>query len=99
MTMETTSIAAAVISLLGSIVVALVAWGWRNEIGMVRAEIGTVHAQMETIRAEVRASIAEASAAFYKHVNGAYTKRDLCRTISDGQAERVDKLEERVNGL
>ena len=99
MTVETASIAAALVSLLGSIVVGLVAWGWRNEIGMVRAEIGTVRAQMETIRAEVRASIAEASAEFYRQVNGAYTKRDLCKTISDGLTERLDRLEERVNGL
>jgi uncharacterized coiled-coil DUF342 family protein len=99
MTTEATSIVSALISLLGSIVVGLVAWGWRGEIATLRAEIGTIHAQMETLRAEVRASIAEASAEFYRQVNGAYTKRDVCRAISDGLAERVDKLEERVNGL
>jgi hypothetical protein len=99
MTMESTSIAAASISFLGSVVVGLVAWGWRGEIGTLRAEIGTIHAQMETLRAEIRAAIAEASAEFYRQVNGAYTKRDLCKTISNGLAERIDKLEERVNRI
>ena len=51
---------------------------------------------METLRAEIRASIAEASNGFYRQVNGAYTKKDLCKTISNGLAERVDKLENRV---
>ena len=54
---------------------------------------------METLRAEIRAAIAEASTEFYRQVNGAYTKRDLCKTISNGLADRVDKLEERVNGF
>jgi hypothetical protein len=66
---------------------------------MLRDEIGTIHAQMETLRAEVRASIAEASTEFYRQVNGAYSKRDLCKTISEGLGERLDKPEERVNGL
>jgi hypothetical protein len=63
--MESTSIAAASISFLGSVVVGLVAWGWREEIGTLRAEIGTINAQMETLRAEIRAAIAEASNEFY----------------------------------
>jgi hypothetical protein len=63
-------------------VAGLVAWGWRGEIGTLCAEIGTIHAQMETLRPEIRASIAEASAELYRQVNGAYTKRDLCKTIS-----------------
>jgi hypothetical protein len=96
MTMETTSITAASISFLGSVVVGLVAWGWRGEIGTLGSEIGTIHAQMETLRAEIRAAIAEASAEFHRQVNGAYIKRDLCKAISDGLAERVDKLENRV---
>jgi hypothetical protein len=54
---------------------------------------------METLRAEIRASIAESSAEFYRQVNGSYTKRDLCNTISDGLAERLDKLEARVDGI
>ena len=85
MTMETTSITAASISFLGTVVVGLVAWGWRGEIGTPREEIGTIHAQMETLRAEIRASIAEASNGFYRQVNGANTKKDLCKTISDGR--------------
>jgi hypothetical protein len=96
MTMESTSIAAASISFLGSVVVGLVARGWRGEIGTLRAQIGTIHAQMETLRAEIRAAIAEASNEFYRQVNGGYTKRDLCETISDGLAERIDKLESRL---
>jgi hypothetical protein len=69
---------------------------WPGEIGTLRAEIGTIHAQMETLRAEIRASIAEARADFFRQVNGAYTKRDLCKTISEGLAERLDKLENRI---
>jgi hypothetical protein len=72
------------------------AWGWRGEIGTVRAEIAMIHAQMETLRAEIRAAIAEASNQFYRHVNGAYTKKDLCKTISESLAERLDKLENRI---
>jgi hypothetical protein len=96
MTMETTSITAASISFLGSVVVELVAWGGWGRWGMPRAEIGTSHPLMETLRTEIRASIAEASSAFYRQVNGTYIKRDLCKAISDGLAERVDKLENRV---
>jgi hypothetical protein len=99
MTMESTSITAASISFLGSVVMGLVAWRWRGEVGILRAEIGTIHAEMETLRAEIRASIAEASAEFYRQVNGSYTKRELCKTISDGLSERLDRLEERLNGL
>jgi hypothetical protein len=50
---------------------------------------------LEALRVEIRASNAEASAVFYRQVNGAYTKRDLCKTISEGLAERIGKLEER----
>ena len=65
-------------SLLGDRV-SLLAWGWRGEIG--------------TPRAEVRASIAEASAEYCSQVNGTFTKRDLCKTITGGLAECNDKLE------
>jgi hypothetical protein len=82
------SIVAAGVSLLGSIIVALVAWGWR-------AEIGTLRAEMNTLKAEMRASIAESVNSFYQQVNGSYIKRDLYNTL----LARVDNIENRVNEL
>jgi hypothetical protein len=90
-------IAAAVVSLAGSVVVGLVAWGWRGEVSTLRAELGTVHAQMETLRAEVRAAIAEAGVQFYRQVNGTYTKTTLCEAVREGITDRIDRLEDRVN--
>ena len=92
MTGESTSILAAAISLLGSIIVGLVAWGWRGEIATLRAE-------MKTLQAEMRASIAESVNAFYMRVNGSYVKRDVCKTIHAAESVRVDNIENRVNEL
>lgn len=76
---DTGAIAAAAVSLLGSIIVGLVAWGGRSEIA--------------TLRAEVRASIAEAGLAFYSQVNGNYVKKELFNTLVgrvDGVEQRVN---------
>lgn len=73
------SLLAAGISLLGSIVVGLIAHGWRSEIA--------------TLRAELRASIAESGLAFYAQVNGNYIKKDLFNTLVgrvDGIEQRVN---------
>ena len=80
------SIAAAGVSLLGSIVVGLVAWGWKAEIGTLRAEAG-MH------QAEMRARIAESVNAFYIQINGNYVKKELYNTL----VGRMDGLEQRVN--
>ena len=65
---------------------------------MVRAEIGTVRAQMETIRAEIRAAIAEAGNELFARVNGNYVKRELCKSVAQGLADRIDRIEERIEG-
>ena len=88
MTEAVAAMLAAGISLLGSIIMALVAWGWR-------AEIATLRANMETLRADMRASIAESVNAFYDRINGSYTKRDLYNTL----LARVDGLENRFNDM
>lgn len=74
------------ISMLGSIIMALVAWGWR-------AEIATLRADMATLKAEMRAAIAESVNAFYLQINGSYIKKDLFNTL----VGRVDGIEQRVN--
>jgi len=77
----TAALAAAGISLLGSIIVALVAWGWRSEIS--------------TLRAEMRASIAESANTFYLQVNGNYTKKELHNALVshvDGIEARLNDM-------
>ena len=87
-----TSLIAAGISLLGSIIMALVAWGWR-------AEIATLRAEMATLKAEMRASIAESVNTFYRQINGSYTKTETCKAQCGALCGRVDGLENRVNDL
>ena len=78
-------------SLLGSGIMALVAWG-------VRAEIGTLRAEMATLKAEMRASIAESVNEFYQRVNGNYVKKDVCKTIHAANEDRLLKIEQSVEG-
>lgn len=85
---ELGSIIAAGVSLLGSVIVALVAWGWRSEIGMLRES-------MATLKAETRAAIAESANDFYRQVNGSYVKKELHNTL----AARVDSVENRINDM
>jgi hypothetical protein len=85
---EPTSIAAAAISLFGSIIVGLVVWGWKSELSTLRAE-------MLALKADMRASIAESVNSFYLQINGSYTKKDLHNTL----VARVDSVENRVNEL
>ena len=92
---DTAPIIAAGISALASLVVGLVAWGWRGEIATLRAEMGTVRAEMGTLRAEMRAAIAESVNAFYLQINGSYTKSGLHNAL----AARVDGIENRVNDM
>ena len=89
---DTTSIVAAGVSLAGSAVMALVAWG-------ARAEIGTLRAEMQTLKAEMRASIAESVNDFYQRVNGNYVKKDVCKTICAATEDRLTKIEQSVEGL
>lgn len=79
---------AAALSLFGSVVMALVSWGGRAEIALMRSE-------MATLKAEMRASIAESANTFYLSINGSYTKKDLYNTL----VARVDGIENRVNDM
>lgn len=82
------SVVVAGVSLLGNIIVGLVAWGWR-------AEISTLRAEMATMRAEMRASIAESANEFFRQINGNYVKKEVYNTL----IARVDGLDGRVNDL
>ncbi len=90
-------IVSAGLSLLGSIIVALVAWGWRAEIGTLRAEMALASAKIETVRVEVRASIAEAVNEFYIRVNGSYVKKDVCKIAMGSVEDRIVQIRESVD--
>jgi ribulose kinase len=79
---------AAAVSLLGALIMALVAWGWRAEMATHRADMGT-------LRAETRASLAEAANEFYRRVNGNYVKKE----VYHGLVARVDELAGRVEDI
>ena len=90
---------AAVVSLIGSVIVGLVAWAAKAEVAVLRAEMALASAKMETVRVEVRASIAEAVNAFYVRVNGNYVKREVCKTVHAATEDRLVKIEQSVEGL
>ena len=99
-------IIASCISLLGTIILGLIAWGLHAEVAALRAhtslqvakpqgDIATLRANMETARAEVRAQIAEAINNFYRELNGTYIRRELYNTL----VGKVEGLENRVNDI
>ena len=99
MTAEWLAAIAAVVSLIGSLVVGLVAWGAKAEVATLRAEMALGNSKLDTVRVEVRASIAEAVNDFYVRVNGNYVKKEGCKTIHAAVENRLVKIEESVEGM
>ena len=93
------AIVTALLSLIGSTIIGLVAWGWKAEIATLRTQMDAfgvaVRSDMATLRAEVRASIAESVHELYRQINGSYVKTPLYNSL----VGRVDGLENRVNDL
>ena len=84
---EAISIAAAAVSVLGSVVVVLWVAKWK-------AERETLHANMRTLQAEARACIAESANALFKNVNSSYVSTPLHAALT----QRVDRVERRIDG-
>ena len=89
---------AAVVSLIGSLLVGAIAWAAKAEVATLRAEMALSSARLETIRAEVRASIAEAVNEFYVRVNGNYVKKDVCKVAMSGMEDRITQIREQAEG-
>jgi chaperone required for assembly of F1-ATPase len=85
---------AAVVSLIGSVVVGLAATAAKAEVASLRAEMALNGARLETVRVEVRASIAEAVNDFYVRVNGNYVKREVCKIAMAGMEDRINQIRE-----
>ena len=97
------AIVTALLSLIGSMIIGLVAWGWKAEIATLRTQMDAfgvaVRSDMATLRAEVRASIAESVHELYRQINGSYVKTPACAALYNSIVGRVDGLENRVNDL
>ena len=84
---------AAIVSLVGSVIVGLVAWGAKAEVRVLRAEMALGAEKIETLKAEIRASIAESVNSFYRQVAGGYTRKELFNALVD----RINGLEVRIS--
>jgi hypothetical protein len=106
-------IVAAGISLLGSLVMALVAWGWRGQIDTLRAENNVLKADMltaiqkavnqfATLPGRVDTLKAETRAALAESVNEFYKQVNgnyVKKDLYIALVSRVDSVEARVNDL
>jgi multidrug resistance efflux pump len=99
MTPEWLYAVAAVVSLIGSLLVGLLAFAARAEVATLRAEMALANAKLETVRVEVRASIAEAVNQFYVRVNGNYVNSKLCGAVHAAVEDRFVKVEQSVEGM
>ena len=88
---------AAVVSLIGSLLVGLLAWAAKAEVATLRAEMALASAKVETVRVEVRACIAEAVNEFYIRGNGNYVKKDVCKIAMGGMEDRIVQIRESVD--
>lgn len=92
MTAEMAAIIAAAISLLGSVIMALVAWGWKGQIATLRAV-------MDTLRAELKGEISNSTLNFYNQVNGNYLKKEVWTALHAADVARLDGFENRLSGM
>ena len=90
---------AAIVSLIGSALMGLLALAAKAEVAALRAEISLSNAKLDTVRAEMRASIAEAVNDFYVRVNGNYVKKDVCKTVHAATEDRLVKIEQSIEGM